>query len=73
MRNKKSMPERLRERLQTQKYYMTTDLHIIRFLEEKGIKPYNTDEHKQHKGIIMYFYGNSSKLRACLYEWYETR
>ena len=67
------MPEKLKQRLNHSKYYMTTDLHIVDFLEEKGIVPYNTDEHKQHKGIIIHFYGNSSKLRACLYEWYETR
>ena len=64
------MPEKLFERLKHQKYYMTTNLHIVRYLESEGIKPYNIGEHYQHKGIKVYFYGNSSMLRACIYHYY---
>lgn len=67
------MPEKLKERLKTQKYYMTTNLHIVRYLESEGIKPYNIEPSKKHKHINMFFYGNTSMLRACLHNYYETR
>ena len=65
------MPERLRKRLMTQKYYLTTDLNIVTFLASKKIIPYNCKEDKYNKDAIAYFYTNTSKLRACLYEWYN--
>ena len=68
--NKESKVERIMEKLKHSKYYMTTDLHIVKHLEENGIEPYNIGEHRQHKGIRIYFYGNSSMLRACIYHYY---
>ena len=71
MENKNNMPEKLREKLKHSKTFITSDLRIVRYLEEEGIKPYNIEPSKKHKYINMFFYGNSSKLRACLHKYYE--
>lgn len=65
------MPTELKERLKKQKYYMTSNIHIMTFLATKGIIPYNVEygEHDNNKN--KFFYGNSSKLRACLHEYYN--
>ena len=48
------MPERLRKRLMTQKYYLTTDLNIVTFLASKKIIPYNCKEDKYNKDAIAF-------------------
>lgn len=67
------MPEKLFERLKHQNYFMTTNLKIVKFLLEKGVVPYNNKKDKYNPNIIIFYFGNSSKLRACLYEYFGTR
>lgn len=65
------MPEKLREKLKHSKTFITSDLNIVRYLGGEGISPYNIEPSKKHNNINMYFYGNSSMLRACLYHYYD--
>ena len=67
------MPEKLFERLKHQNYFMTTNLNIVKFLLEKGVVPYNNKKDKYNPNIIIFYFGNSSKLRACLHEYFNTR
>ena len=65
------MPEKLKQRLQTQKYFLTTNEDIVDYLSKEGVKPYNSKPDKYNPNAIAYFYGNSSMLRACLYHYYD--
>lgn len=65
--------EQLKEALETKKTYITSNINIVTFLMTKGVLPYNSteDRNENHKGIRIFFYGNSSKLRAYIYEYYN--
>ena len=74
MDNKKrnTMPEKLKEKLRTSNYYMTSNIKIVTFLTKKGVIPYGSSPNRNNPSVNIYFYGNSSKLRACLHIYYET-
>ena len=67
------MPEKLFEKLKSQNYFMTTNLNIVKFLLGKGVVPYNSEKQKRNPNIIIFYFGNSSKLRGCLHEYFNTR
>lgn len=65
------MPEKLKEALKKQNYYVTSSLRIANFLMMEGVFPFEVKNDKDHPHIKVFFYPNNPTLRACLHKWYE--
>ena len=73
MENKKSMPERLKEKLATSRRYFTTDLRVVSYLSANLIQPYLMDDYKKNPKFKIFFYENTQKLRDVLEEYYQIK